>query len=137
MKMESGLLLLESLLLVVTVILLLYNIHEGKQRGNLIREVGRAIRVLTRQEYFFAIMDSMLDAKQEIIGCITGRPPSGDDARMTMHITDTIERMAAKGVRIKYLLPKFPDRLQNGIQYAKAGAEVFFSSCLMVHNIRY
>jgi len=135
--METGLLLLESVLLVFTVTLLVYNIHEGRQREKLIREVGRAVRVLTRQEYFFAIMDSMLDAKQEIIGCITGRPPSGEDVKMTMHITDTIERMAAKGVRIKYLLPKFPDRLQNGVQYTKAGAEVLFSSCLMVHNIRF
>ncbi len=60
--METGLLLLESVLLVFTVLLLVYNIHEGKQRENLIREVGRAVRVLTRQEYFFAIIDSMLDA---------------------------------------------------------------------------
>lgn len=40
-------------------------------------------------------------------------------------------------MRIKYLLPKFPDRLQIGVQYTKAGAEVLFSICLMVHNIRY
>ena len=45
--------------------------------------------------------------------------------------------MTEKGVRIKYLLPKFPDRLQIGVQYTKAGAEVLFSSCLMVHNLRY
>ena len=137
MTLELGLLLLESVLLVATVILLIYNIHEGKQRDNLLREVGRATRVLTRQEYFFSLMDSMLDAEQEIIGCITGRSPSGDDIKMTRNIVDAIEKMTQKGVRIKYLLPKFPDRLQIGVQYAKAGAEVLFSSCLMVHNIRY
>jgi hypothetical protein len=53
MTVELGLLLLESILLVATVILLIYNIHEGKQRDNLLKEVGRATRVLTRQEYFF------------------------------------------------------------------------------------
>ncbi len=137
MNLALGLLFLESTLLVVTVILLIYSLHEGKQRENLIREVGRAIRVLTRQEYFLSIMDSMLDAKREIIGCITGRPPSGDDVTMTRHIVDMIERMSGKGVRIKYLLPKFPDRLQIGMRYRKAGAEVLFSSCLMVHSIRY
>jgi hypothetical protein len=137
MTIELVLLLLESLLLVVTVILLIYNIHEGKQRDNLLKEVGRATRVLTRQEYFYTLTDTMLDAKGEIIGCITGRPPSEDDIRMTRHIVDTIERMTGKGVRIKYLLPKFPDRLQVGVQYTRAGAEVLFSSCLMVHNIRY
>jgi hypothetical protein len=137
MTVELVLLLLESLLLVVTVILLIYNIHEGKQRDNLLREVGRATKVLTRQEYFYSLMDVMLDAEREIIGCITGRPPSGDDIKMTRNIVGAIEKMTEKGVRIKYLLPKFPDRLQIGIRYTKAGAEVLFSSCLMVHNLRY
>jgi hypothetical protein len=128
---------LESLLLVATVVLLVYNIHEGKQRDTLLREVGKATKVLTRQEYFFSVMESMLDAEREIAGCITGRPPSGDDVKMTRNIVGAIEKMTEKGVRIKYLLPKFPDRLQIGVQYTKAGAEVLFSSCLMVHNLRY
>jgi hypothetical protein len=137
MTLEFGLLLLESALLVATIVLLIYGIHEGKRRDDLLREVGRATRVLTRQEYFFSIMNAMLDAKQEIIGCITGTPPSGDDMQMTRHIADAIENMTRKGVTIKYLLPKFPDRLQIGVQYTKAGAEIRFSSCLMVHSIRY
>lgn len=137
MTIEFWLLLLESLLLVATVILLAYNIHEGKQRDMLLREVGKATKVLTRQEYFFIVVDTMLDAKHEIIGCITGSPPTGDDLKMTRHITATIEKMAKQGVRIKYLLPKFPDRLQVGVLYSQAGAEIRFSSCLMVHSIRY
>jgi hypothetical protein len=137
MTVEFTLLLLESGLLIATVIMLIYGIHEGKRRDHLLREVGKATRVLTRQEYFFSILEAMLDAKQEIIGCITGRPPSGDDIGMTRHIADAIERMTRKGVSVRYLLPKFPDRLQIGLQYMKAGAEVFFSSCLMVHNLRY
>jgi hypothetical protein len=137
MTMELGLLLLESLLLVVTVILLVYNIHEGKQRDSLLKEVGRATRILTRQEYFFTLLETMHEAEQEIIGCITGSPPSGNDIKMTGNIAAAIEKMTGKRVHIKYLLPKFPDRLQVGVQYAKAGAEVRFSSCLMVHSIRY
>jgi hypothetical protein len=137
MTLEFGLLLLESVLLVATIMLLVYGIHEGKRRDALLKEVGRATKVLTRQEYFFSIMEAMFDAKQEIIGCITGTPPSGDDVKMTRHIADAIEDMTRKGVSIKYLLPKFPDRLQIGVLYTKAGAEVRFSSCLMVHNIRY
>jgi hypothetical protein len=137
MTLEFGLLLLESVLLVATIILLVYGIHEGKRRDALLKEVGRATKVLTRQEYFLSIMEAMLDAKQEIIGCITGTPPSGDDVKMTRHIADAIEDMTRKGVSIKYLLPKFPDRLQIGVLYTKAGAEIRFSSCLMVHNIRY
>jgi hypothetical protein len=137
MTVELGLLLLESLLLVATIILLIYNIHEGKQRDNLLREVGRATRILTRQEYFYTLMDTMHDAQREIVGCITGSPPSGDDVKMTKNIVAAIRKMTGKGVRIKYLLPKFPDRLQIGVQYTNAGAEVRFSSCLMVHTIRY
>jgi len=136
-NVEFALLLLESGLLVATVIMLIYGIHEGKRRDHLLREVGRVIKVLTRQEYFFSIMEAMLDAKREIIGCVTGRPPSGDDIGMTRHIADAIERMTRKGVNVRYLLPKFPDRLQIGLQYTKAGAEIFFSSCLIVHNLRY
>jgi hypothetical protein len=128
---------LESLLLVATIVLLVYNIHEGKQRDNLLREVGKATKVLTRQEYFFSVMESMLDAEREIIGCITGRPPSGDDIKMTRNFVGAIEKMTEKGVHIKYLLPKFPDRLHIGVRYTKAGAEVLFSSCLMVHNMRF
>jgi hypothetical protein len=56
---------------------------------------------------------------------------------MAKHIIDAIEKITRRGVSIRYLLPKFPDRLQIGVQYTKAGAEVRFSSCLMVHNIRY
>ena len=137
MTLEFGLLVLESILLVATIILLVYGIHEGKRRDELLKEVGRATKVLTRQEYFFSIMNAMLDAKQEIIGCITGTPPSADDMQMTRHIADAIENMTRKGVTVKYLLPKFPDRLQIGVQYTKAGAEIRFSSCLMVHSIRY
>jgi hypothetical protein len=137
MTLELGLLLLESILLLATVVLLVYNIREGKQRENLLQEVGRATKILTRQEYFFTLMDTMFDAQREIIGCITGSPPSAGDIKMTRDIAAAIERMTEKGVRIKYLLPKFPDRLQVGLQYLKAGAEVCFSNCVMVHTIRY
>jgi hypothetical protein len=137
MTLEIGLLSLESLLLIFTIILLFYSIKEGKQRDTLIMEVGKATRVLTRQEYFLSIIDSMMDAKEEIVGCITGRPPVGEDRRMTRDIVERIEKMTKRGVRIKYLMPKFPDRLHLGHQYMKAGAEIFYSSCLMVHNLRF
>jgi hypothetical protein len=137
MTLEFGLLVLESVLLIATVILLVYGIHEGRRRDALLREVGRVTKVLTRQEYFFSVISAMLDARQEIVACITGRPPSGDDVAMARGIMEAIESLAKKGVSIRYLLPKFPDRLLIGVQFAKAGAEVRFSSCLMVHNIRF
>jgi hypothetical protein len=82
-------------------------------------------------------MDAMMDAREEVIGCITGTPPSEDDVRKTRRIAKAIEDLSRKGVKVQYLLPKFPDRLQIAVLYTKAGAEVRFSTCLMVHNLRY
>ena len=137
MTIEIGLLLLESVLLVVTIILLVYSIREGKQRDNLLMEMGKATKILTRQEYFLMVIDSMMGAKDEIVGCITGRIPGGEDRQMTRDIIATIENLSKNKVRVKYLLPKFPDRLHIGYLYTKAGAEIFYSSCLMVHNMRF
>lgn len=137
MTVEKGLLILESILLVATIILLLYNIREGKNRKGLLLEIGRTTKILTRQEYFLMVIDSMMDANAEIIGSITGRFPAGDDQKIVRNVIENIERLIKRGVRITYLIPKFPDRLRVGYLYAKAGAEVRYSSCLMVHTIRF
>jgi hypothetical protein len=137
MTIETGLLLLESFLLIATIILLVYSIFEGKQRDKLLLEMGKTTKILTRQEYFLMVIDSMMGAKEEIVGCITGRIPGGNDKQMTRDIIATIENLSRKNVRVKYLLPKFPDRLHIGYLYTKAGAEIFYSSCLMVHNMRF
>jgi hypothetical protein len=57
MTMEFGLLTLESVLLVATIILLFYSLHEGKRRDHLLKEVARFTKVLTRQEYFFSLCE--------------------------------------------------------------------------------
>ena len=137
MSLEIGLLALESILLIATIILLVYSIKEGKQRDKLIVEVGNATKILSRQEYFLNVLDSMMGAQEEIRGCITGRMPSEEDKQMTRDIISTIERRVKDGVSVTYLLPKFPDRLHVGYLYTKAGAQVLYSSCLMVHNIRF
>jgi len=137
MTIETGLLVLESVLLAATIILLIYSIREGKERKSLLLEVGKATRILTRQEYFLTVTDSMMDAKTEVIGAITGRLPIGDDKKRTKDVIDNIERLAKNGVNIKYLLPKFQDRLHIGHLYTKAGAEIRYSDCAIVHDIRY
>ncbi|MFA4828368.1 MAG: hypothetical protein WC855_08855 [Thermodesulfovibrionales bacterium] len=137
MTIETGLLILESILLIVTIILLIYSIKEGRGRKGLLLEVGKATKILTRQEYFLTVTDSMMDAKTEVIGAITGRLPAGDDKKRTQDVTTNIERLAKNNVSVKYLLPKFPDRLHIGYLYTKAGAEVRYSGCAVVHDIRY
>ncbi len=137
MTIEIGLLILESILLAATIILLLYSIREGKDRKNLLLEIGRATKILTRQEYFLTVIDSMMDANTEIIGSITGRLPTGDDKKITRDVVENIERLTKKGVSVKYLLPKFHDRIYIGYAYSKAGAEVRYSDCPIVHDVRY
>ncbi|MEW6068459.1 MAG: hypothetical protein AB1610_09240 [Nitrospirota bacterium] len=137
MKIETILLILESILLFVTIILLVYSIKEGRSRKNLLLEVGKATKVLTRQEYFLTVADSMMNANDEIVGFITGRLPAGDDKKRVKDIINNIERLTKEGMKVKYLLPKFPDRLNIGYLYTKAGAQVRYSICAITNNIRY
>jgi hypothetical protein len=137
MTIETGLLILESVLLFATIILLLFSLKEGRGRKNLLLEVERATKVLTRQEYFLTVTDTMMEAKTEVIGAITGRLPIGDDKKRTKSVIDNIERLTKNGVSVRYLMPKFPDRLHIGYMYKKAGAEIRYSDCVIVHDIRY
>lgn len=137
MSLELGLLILESVLLLATIVLLVLNIREGRGRDALILQVERATRILTRHEYFFTVADSMLDAKSEVVAYITGRRPTDDDERRVREITSTVEKLAKAGVGVRYLLPKFQDRLYIGWLYTKAGAEVRFGSCPLLHDFRY
>lgn len=137
MTIETGLLVLESVLLLATIILLLFSLKEGRGRKNLLLQVERATKVLSRQEYFLTVTDTMMDAKTEVIGAITGRLPVGDDKKRTKSVTENIERMTKNNVSVRYLMPKFPDRLHIGYMYTKAGAEIRYSDCAIVHDIRY
>jgi len=137
MSIETSLLLLESVLLIVTVMLLLFSLREGRGRRNLLLEVEKATKVLTRQEYFLTVTDSMMDAKSEVIGFITGRLPTGDDKKRTREIITHIERLTGRGVSVRYLLPKFHDRAHIAFLYKKAGADIRFGSCPVVYDLRY
>lgn len=137
MTIETTLLILESVLLAATIILLMYSIREGKRRDVLLSEIGRATKILTRQEYFLTVVDAMMDAKNEVVGSITGRLPTGDDHKRIKNIIDEIDKLIRKRTRVKYLIPKFPDRLNVGHLYSKAGAEIRYSSYLMVQDVRY
>ena len=137
MTVETTLLILESALLVATIILLLYSIREGKGRKNLLLEVGKATKILTRQEYFLTVTDSMMDARVEVIGFITGRLPTRDDKKRVRDIINNIEKLTKNDIKVKYLVPKFPDRLHIGYLYSRAGAEVRYGIGAIASDIRY
>lgn len=137
MSLELGLLVLESVLLAATVILLLFSLKEGRGRKALLEEVGRATKILTRHEYFLAVTDVMTESERELLGFITGRTPTGEDEPRTRDVITHIERLVGRGVSVKYLLPKFNDRLHVGHLYTRAGAEVRYSTCALFHDVRY
>jgi hypothetical protein len=137
LSLELGLLILESVLLVATIILLLFSLKEGRGRDKLIMEVERATRVLSRHEYFISVTDTMMDAETEVVGSITGRFPVGDDSKRTKEVANTIEKLTQSGVRVRYLLPRFHDRLHVAWLYRRAGAEIRFGSDPHLHDFRY
>ena len=136
-SLELGLLILESVLLVATIVLLVLSLKEGRGRDRLIMEVERATRVLSRHEYFITVTDTLMDAEVEVIGSITGRFPVGDDSKRTKEVAYTIEKLSQSGVKIRYLLPRFHDRLHVGWLYRRAGADIRFGSDPHLHDFRY
>ena len=76
---------------------MLFGLKEGRGRKKLLLEVERATKVLTRQEYFLTVTDTMMEAKTEVIGAITGRLPIGEDKKRTRNIIDTIEKLTKEG----------------------------------------
>jgi hypothetical protein len=136
-SLELGLLILESFLLVATIVLLVFSLKEGRGRDRLIMEVERATRVLSRHEYFITVTDTLMDAEFEVIGSITGRFPVGDDSKRTKEVAYTIEKLSQAGVKIRYLLPRFHDRLHVGWLYRRAGADIRFGSDPHLHDFRY
>ncbi len=137
MNIETILLVLESVLLIATIVLLLYSLKEVRGRKNLLLEVGKVTKILTRQEYFLIVVDSMTEANEELVGIITGRSPTDEDKNRIKDIIHNIESLSKKGVKLKYLIPKFHDRLHIGYLYSKAGAEVRYSICAIANNIRF
>ena len=136
-NMEFGLLILESVLLIATVSLLVMSLKEGRGRDKLIMEVANATKVLSRHEYFTTVVDVMMDAKEEVLASITGRIPGKDDEKRVKDLIYNIEKLVAAGVKVRYILPKFQDRLHVGCLYVNAGAEVSYSPCVLNEDFRY
>ncbi|MEE8168405.1 MAG: hypothetical protein V3T58_05990 [Candidatus Hydrothermarchaeales archaeon] len=135
-SIEIILLSLESVLLVVTIALLVYSLREGKVRSKLLGEMTKATKILSREEYFTSVVNSFQEAKKEVFGCITGRAPTDEDRKRIEDITQQIRRLTEAGIPVRYIIPKFPDRLYIGYLYAKAGAEVRYTNCLFLNDHR-
>ena len=137
MSIELILLITESILLLVTLGFLVYSLREGRQRSHLLVEIKHATKTLTRLEYFLTLSESLLDSKKEVVGCVTGRRPIGYEEKKIRTVLDSIKKATSRGVIVKYILPKLPERLYMGCLYESAGAEVRYASCSLVRSMRY
>jgi len=134
---ESALLIVELVLLIFTVTLLVFHLRQDKVHKNLIREMNKTTRVLTRQEYFSEVIHAFQETEKSIFGCITGSKPSDNDNKNIEIIIRNIRELVKKGVKISFLIPKFPNRLYIGYRYSTAGADVRYNNCAIVSDIRY
>ena len=131
------LLAVELILLVATLSLLALNRREIGARETMMRHFSSVADVITRQEYFVAVVDAVQGSKQTLVGSVTGSPPSTEEGEVIRQILNSISEAAKRGVDIRYLLPLAPDRLRMAGLYSKNGAKVKFSPAILVSDARY
>ena len=131
------LLVVELVLLVATLSLLVLNRKETAAREIMMRHFSTVADVITRQEYFVAVIDSVQRAEKSLDGEVTGSPPSSEEGEIIRQILNSISEASKRMVTIGYLLPMAPDRLRMGWLYEKSGAQVKFSPSVLIGDARY
>ncbi|MDE1857903.1 MAG: hypothetical protein KGI26_02385 [Thaumarchaeota archaeon] len=131
------LLVVELVLLVATLLLLVVNRRETKAREVLMRHFTSVADVITRQEYFVAVIDAVQRSQKTLVGSVTGSPPSNEEGEVIRQILNSIAEAAKRKVEIRYLLPLAPDRLRMGRLYSRSGAQVKFSPSVLIGDARY
>jgi phosphatidylserine/phosphatidylglycerophosphate/cardiolipin synthase-like enzyme len=131
------LLAVELILLVATLSVLVLNRREMKSREVLMRHFSSVADVITRQEYFVAVVDAIQRAERTLIGSVTGSPPSSEEGEVIHQILNSLAEASKRGVNLRYLLPLAPDRLRMGRLYTRNGAQVKFSPSVLVSDARY
>lgn len=131
------LLVVELVLLVATLSLLVLNRRETRAREVLMRHFTSVADVITRQEYFVAVIDAVQRSQKTLVGSVTGSPPSNEEGEIIRQILNSIAEAAKRKVAIRYLLPLAPDRLRMGRLYSRSGAIVKFSPSVLIGDARY
>jgi hypothetical protein len=131
------LLAVELVLLVATVLLLVLNRRDMRSREVLMRHFTSVADVITRQEYFVAVIDAIQRAERKLIGSVTGSPPSTEESEVIQQILQSLAEAARRNVAIRYLLPLSQDRLQMGRMYTLSGASVRFNPSLLISDMRF
>ncbi|HYC26591.1 MAG TPA: TrmB family transcriptional regulator sugar-binding domain-containing protein [Nitrososphaerales archaeon] len=132
-----ALLVVEPFLLIVTLLLLVLNRREQKGRDRLLERLSAATDVVSRQEYFVTVLGSLQSAKDYVVGSVTGSSPNAEESEVLHQVVEAISAATSRGVKVRYLLPLAPDRLQVAQMYSAAGAEVRFNPGVLVADARY
>lgn len=137
LTVQIVLLFVELLLLVATLALLLLSRRESKSREIMMRHFTSVADVITRQEYFVAVIDTIQKAKEWLYASVTGSPPTPEESEVIEQILKALKDSSERGVSLKYLLPLSPDRLHMAKKYRLAGAEVRLNPSLPFSDVRY
>lgn len=132
-----ALLAVELFLLVVTIVLLVLNRREFRGRNQLIEHISMAADVVTRQEYFVTVLETLQGAEHYVRGVVTGSPPSSEEGEVINQLLGVISSAVGRGVDVRYLLPHAPDRLHMAQRYRSAGAVVKFNAAVLVSDARF
>ncbi|MDA4128496.1 MAG: hypothetical protein OK422_03435 [Thaumarchaeota archaeon] len=135
--LQIPLLLVEFVLLLTTVSLLVLNRKEQKSREKMMSHFASVADVITRQEYFVAVIDAYRRAEKRLSGSVTGSPPTREEGGVIQEIVDAVSDSVKRGVEVRFLLPLVPDRLQMGKRYKAVGATVRFHPALVISDARY
>jgi hypothetical protein len=135
--LNFALLVVEPFLLLVTLLLLFLNRREQRGRDTLLQRLSAATDVVSRQEYFVAVLGGLQSAEAYVYGSVTGSPPQTEESEVMRQITGAMEQASHRGAKVRYLLPLAPDRLQVAQFYTNAGAEVRFNPGILVSDARY
>lgn len=132
-----ALLIVEPFLLLVTLLLLILNRREQRGRDSLLERLSAATDVVSRQEYFVAVLGALQSAMGYVYGSVTGAAPQPEETEVVHQLIDAMSLAVGRGAKVKYLLPLVPDRLQVAQMYSQAGAEVSFNPGVLVSDARY
>ncbi|MCP8321569.1 MAG: hypothetical protein H3Z52_11620 [archaeon] len=135
--LSEALLTLELVLLVVTIYLLLTSIREARGRSHLIDQLMRATRTFSRAEYFTAVQEAVGEAASYIYAAVTGTPPKEDELEIIERLLRQFARASKAGVKLRFILPKDPDRLMMGQKYKRAGGDVKYNPSILFSDMRH
>ena len=137
MSFNTILLAVESILLVVTLLMIFVSNRESARSRELASQMDRTTRILARFEYFQIVNGALHKARTDVDCLVTGRRTDASDREALTELLESIKAAVHRGVKIRYLLPKLQDRLFMGYKYYSAGAEVRYASGFVAHSLRF